>query len=106
MPREFNEEMVCSYYELQGYFVRMNVPYRPADDRNDSSDIDIVAVHLSEDMKMHCVQGQGLAHQTIHHGLLEVLAVTELHLRARDGCCERTYWEPGAHARSRCPANQ
>lgn len=49
MPRDFNEEVVCSYYELQGYFVRMNVPYRPADDRNDSSDIDIVAVHPSED---------------------------------------------------------
>jgi hypothetical protein len=35
--------------ELQGYFVRMNVPYRPGDNRNDASDIDIVAVHPSED---------------------------------------------------------
>jgi hypothetical protein len=49
MPRDFNEEVVCSYYELQGYFVRMNVPYRPAEGRNDSSDIDIVAVHPSAD---------------------------------------------------------
>jgi hypothetical protein len=45
MPADFNEEIVCSYFELQGYFVRMNVPYRPPGSRNDASDIDIVAVH-------------------------------------------------------------
>lgn len=49
MPRDFNEEIVCSYYELQGYFVRMNVPYRPTDTRKDSSDIDIVALHPGGD---------------------------------------------------------
>jgi hypothetical protein len=45
MPGEFNEEIVRSYLEFQGYFVRMNVPYRPVGTRNDSSDIDIVAIH-------------------------------------------------------------
>ncbi|MCW2652640.1 MAG: hypothetical protein JWR32_3616 [Mycobacterium sp.] len=59
MPREFNEEIVSSYYELQGYFVRMNVPYRPADDRNDSSDIDIVAVHPLEDKKCIACEVKG-----------------------------------------------
>jgi hypothetical protein len=49
MPRDFNEELVSSYYEMQGYFVRMNVPYRPADSRNDASDIDIVALHPDAD---------------------------------------------------------
>ena len=51
MARDFNEEIVCSYYELQGYFVRMNVPYCPTDQRKDASDIDIVAVHPHEGMK-------------------------------------------------------
>ena len=51
MPRDFNEEIVSSYYELQGYFVRMNVPYRAAEARNDSSDVDIVAVHPYQDTK-------------------------------------------------------
>ena len=59
MPRDFNEEIVCSYYELQGYFVRMNVPYRPADGRNDSSDIDIVAVHPREDKKSIACEVKG-----------------------------------------------
>jgi hypothetical protein len=29
MPREFNEEIVSSYYELQGYFDRLNVSLSP-----------------------------------------------------------------------------
>lgn len=59
MPRDFNEEVVCSYYELQGYFVRMNVPYRPVDSRNDSSDIDVVAVHPWEDRKSIACEVKG-----------------------------------------------
>lgn len=37
MPGEFNEEIMRSYFELQGYFVRMNVPYRPEGTRNDQA---------------------------------------------------------------------
>ncbi len=59
MPRDFNEEIVCSYYELQGYFVRMNIPYRPTDTRNDSSDIDIVAVHPQEDREVIACEIKG-----------------------------------------------
>ena len=51
MPRDFNEEIVCSYYELKGYFVRMNVPYRPTEGRKDLSDIDIVAIDPLDDAK-------------------------------------------------------
>ena len=42
---DFNEEIARSYFELNGYFVRANVPYRPTGGRDDSSDIDIVALH-------------------------------------------------------------
>lgn len=59
MARDFNEEVVCSYYELQGYFVRMNVPYRAADDRNDLSDIDIVAMHPLEDKECIACEVKG-----------------------------------------------
>jgi hypothetical protein len=59
MARDFNEEIVCSYYELQGYFVRMNVPYYPTDQRKDASDIDIVAVHPREDMKCIACEVKG-----------------------------------------------
>lgn len=59
MPRDFNEEIVASYFELQGYFVRMNVPYQPAEHRQDSSDIDIVAVHPSDDSKCVACEVKG-----------------------------------------------
>lgn len=59
MPKEFNEEIVCSYYEHQGYFVRMNVPYHPVENRKDSSDIDIVALHPSEDRKAIACEVKG-----------------------------------------------
>lgn len=68
MPRDFNEEIVCSYYELQGYFVRMNIPYRPADDRNDASDIDIVAVHPSEDREAIACEVKGWHNHQITMG--------------------------------------
>jgi len=59
MPRDFNEEIVSSYYELQGYFVRMNVLYRPTDARNDASDIDIVALHPRDDQKCIACEVKG-----------------------------------------------
>ncbi len=53
MPRDFNEEIVSSYFELQGYFVRLNVPYQPADDKN-LSDIDVVALNPLDDSCIAC----------------------------------------------------
>ena len=41
---DFNEDIVSSYFELKGYFVRANAPYRPGT-RDDASDIDLVALH-------------------------------------------------------------
>lgn len=37
-----NEEIVAQYYEIQGYFVRRNLPFR-REDRIKESDIDILA---------------------------------------------------------------
>ena len=42
---EPNEEVVRVFWELQGYFVRTNIPYRPPGRRDVASDIDIVALH-------------------------------------------------------------
>lgn len=50
---DFNEDIVKAYFELRGYFVRMNVPYQPGA-RGDESDIDIVAVHPVDDDVVAC----------------------------------------------------
>jgi hypothetical protein len=44
MAGVFDEEIVRSYFELRGFFVRTNVPYRASAARDDSSDVDVVAV--------------------------------------------------------------
>lgn len=59
VPRDFNEEIVSSYYEMRGYFVRMNVPYQPAGKRQDLSDVDIVAVHPLDDSKCIACEVKG-----------------------------------------------
>ena len=48
-----DEDIVRSYFELKGYFVQTNVPYRPADSTNDS-DVDIVALHGRTDECVVC----------------------------------------------------
>jgi hypothetical protein len=56
MP-DFNEDIVKAYFELNGYFVRTNVPYQPGE-RGDESDIDIIAVHpVKEDFVACEVKG-------------------------------------------------
>lgn len=50
---DFNEDIVKSYFELNGYFVRLNIPYQPAE-RGDASDIDIVAVNPVRDDYVAC----------------------------------------------------
>lgn len=44
MAGVFDEEIVRSYFELRGCFVRTNVAYRASAARDDSSDVDVVAV--------------------------------------------------------------
>lgn len=93
MPGEFNEEIARSFFELQGYLVRMNVPYRPVGTCNDSSDIDIVAVHHISGPPAR----SRAAHRTAHDELLEGLAAAELHLRVRHR------GGPAAHRRPALP---
>lgn len=50
---DFNEDIVKAYFELNGYFVRLNVPYQPGG-RGDESDIDIVALHPVNDDYVAC----------------------------------------------------
>ena len=93
--------MVCSYYELQGYFVRMNVPYCPTDQRKDASDIDIVAVHPREDMKCIACEVKGWHNERFTMGSWrawpQLLNFTSLPATA---CCKRTHRQTGSSSMS------
>jgi hypothetical protein len=50
----FDEEIVRSYFELRGCFVRTNVPYRASAARDDGSDVDVVAVDPIQQVCVAC----------------------------------------------------